>query len=344
MERTSVCRTHRRGASYPSMARLHVLESHPNTAALWRVGRLAAMLGLAALVATLVLAPQVALTSLWYVAVPLLPASFFISPALWRGICPLSTLNAWGNRFGPARELTRGESTAFALAGIVLFHLMVPARHLGLNTDGPLLAAVLVAVAAIAVLSGARYASRSAFCNALCPVLPVERLYGQMPVVPITRGRCDTCTVCTPRGCLDLADSKAMRQVIGPARLEQQWLATPFGSFAASLPGFIVGYGLTPDVGGGDWLRVYGATIGGSIASYALVRTLAQGLEASSSRAVATCAALSGALYYWYTAPMIAQALALPSGAVTAIRALALAGVTLWAVRATRSLDTPATA
>ena len=294
------------------------------------------MLGLLALVVTLALAPAPALLSFWYVAVPLLPASFFISPALWRGICPLSTLNAWGNRLGPARELTAREAAIAGAGGLVLFHLIVPARHIGLNTDGPLLAGTLVAVCALALLAGARFASRSAFCNALCPVLPVERLYGQAPIVPITRGRCDSCSVCTPRGCLDLADDKSMRQVIGPARNRQEWLRTPFGFFAAALPGFIVGYGLTPDLAAADWVRVYGATLGGSLLSYAVVRALVQGFGISPMRAVAGCAALSGVAYYWYTAPAVVRNLGLLDATTPAIRTLAIIGLTAWAVRTLR--------
>ena len=97
------------------------------------------MLGLVALVVTLVLAPEHALTSLWYVAVPLLPASFFVSPALWRGVCPLSTLNAWGNRLGPARELSAREAALAGAGGLGLFHLMVPARQVsaGAGRGGP---------------------------------------------------------------------------------------------------------------------------------------------------------------------------------------------------------------
>lgn len=319
------------------MARLHVLDSDPRTAALWRLGRGAAMLGLVALIITLVLAPAPALSSLWYVAVPLLPASFFISPALWRGICPLSTLNAWGNRLGPARELSAREAAVAGAGGLVLFHLIVPARHLGLNTDGPLLAGTLVGVGALALFAGARFASRSAFCNALCPVLPVERLYGQAPLVPITRGRCDACSVCTPRGCLDLADDKSMRQVIGPARHGNQWLRTPFGFFAAALPGFIAGYGLTPDLAAADWMRVYGATLGGSLISYAVVRLLVQASGIAPMRAVTACAGLSGALYYWYTAPVIVRSLSLAPVVTPVIRWAVIAAAILWTVRTLQS-------
>ena len=318
------------------MVRLHVLDVDPRTARAWAVGRLGGVLGLLALIATLVLAPQPALTSLWNVAVPLLPATFFITPALWRGVCPLSTLNAWGNRLGTPREMTDRETVALGIAGLVLFHVIVPARHLGLNTDGPLLAGALLAIGALAVGAGAVFASRSAFCNALCPVLPVERLYGQAPLVPLQRGRCDACSVCTPRGCIDLADRKSMRQTLGHERNGHAWLVTPFGLFATALPGFIIGYGLTPDLGFSDAPRVYGATLGGAVGSALVTGALIRALGLAPLRAVALLGAVSGGLYYWFVAPVIVRNLALPAPIEPAIRLAALALITVWTIRTLR--------
>ncbi|MBX7119277.1 MAG: hypothetical protein K1X31_09805 [Gemmatimonadaceae bacterium] len=321
------------------MARLHVLPPDDRAERLWALGRWGGLLGFAALLLALVVEPRPALASLWNIAVPLLPASFFVAPAFWRGVCPLSTLNAFGNRLGPARLMTPGQSAAIGALGLVLFHVIVPARHLGLNTDGPLLAGALGAIALLALGLGAAFASRSAFCNALCPVLPVERLYGQAPLLAVSRGRCGTCTVCTPVGCLDLADDKAMRQLIGPARGLGRWTVTPFGLFAASLPGFIIGYGLTPDVGGHAWPRVYAATLGGAAASYAIVALAVRLLRPRPMRAVTACAALSGVLYYWMTAPIVVRNLALPPAIAPGIRGAALVGIGLWAVRALRRAD-----
>lgn len=324
------------------MARLHVLDLDRSTTRLWTAGRHGGMVGLAALLTTLVLAPDAALRTLWSIAVPILPATFFLTPALWRGVCPLSTLNAWGNRLGRPRDMTDRETLVIGALGLVLFHVIVPARHLGLNTDGPLLAGALLAIGAIAVGMGIAYSSRSAFCNALCPVLPVERLYGQAPVLGLSRGRCGACTVCTPRGCIDLADRKAMRQVLGAPRLGRSWLGTPFGIFATALPGFIVAYYLTPDLGFGSALRVYATTLGGSLASYLLVSAAVIATRVPPMRAIVWCAAVSGALYYWFTAAVITRNLALPPLTVPLIRTVALLGIAGWTWRTIRQDATAA--
>ncbi len=316
------------------MSRLHVLESEPRVVARWQAAQLATVAGFVALVVTLAAAPTVALRSLWAVAVPLLPATFFVSPALWRGICPLSTLNAWGNHLGSPRAPAPGEAQALGVAGLVLFHALVPARHLGLNTSGPLLAGTLVAIALVAVGAGMRWESRSGFCNALCPVLPIERLYGQAALVAIKRGRCARCAVCTPTGCIDLAEQKALRQVVGPPRRGNGWLATPFGVFAAALPGFILGYAAVRDGGWPDAGRTYLATLGGSALSFATVAALTRLARPAPLRALAVLAAVSGGLYCWITAPLIAAAFGFPAGVTAALRSAALLLMSAWLVRA----------
>ena len=321
------------------MARLHVLEPAPARDALWTLGRAAGILGLVALIGTLVWSPRIALLTLWNIAVPLLPATFFLSPALWRGVCPLATLNAWGNRVGTPRLLTERETWWFGVGGLVLFHLIVPARHLALNTDGPMLASTLLAIGAIALACGALFTSRSAFCNALCPVAPVERLYGQAPLLRVPRGRCATCDVCTPRGCLDLAGPKAMRQLIGTARTDRQWLRTPFGVFAAALPGFIIAHALLPDTRGTDAVVVYATTLGASLASYVVVIGVVRALRTPALGAVAALAAISGALYYWFASATIVAALGAPAVVVPLVRATAIALLTWWMTQVSRPLD-----
>jgi hypothetical protein len=107
---------------------------------------------------------------------------------------------------------------------------MVPARHLLFNQNGPALAVTILAVGALAAALGTVFTVRSAFCNALCPVLPVEQLYGQSPLIQLDRGRCSTCVLCVKTGCLDLTD-KVIPQLLGTSRRSARWLLTPHGAF-----------------------------------------------------------------------------------------------------------------
>lgn len=315
------------------MARLLVLDQSRRVARWWTVARWGALAATAALLGALVRWPGPALTALWYVIIPLLPATFFMTPSLWRGVCPLATLSEWGNRLGRPRELTPRTIVALRAGGLGLFLLLVPARHLLFNQDGPALAGVVVGVAAMALLLGALFPVRSAWCNALCPVLPVELLYGQAPLLPVERGRCVSCTVCTPRGCLDLARGKTVRQVLGPVRRSHAWLASPHGVFFAALPGFIVGYNAVGDLGMNRAPVVYQVVLGWSLASLVLCAGLVTLFRVSSRVALPVLAGLAGGVYYWFAGPAIAEHLGLSSGASLAIQGGGIGVVVWWAVR-----------
>lgn len=313
-----------------TLPRLHVLQPAPRAVLLWRVARLSALATLGVLLAALVLTPGVALAALWYVAVPILPATFFLNPILWRGVCPLATANELGNFARKGRAPSAATVTGLGIAGLLLFHLMVPARRFLFNMEGSVLAATIVAVALLAVTLGASYSVRSGFCNGVCPVLPVELLYGQSPLLPLQRGRCGTCTVCTPRGCLDLSQGKALRQVLGPDRRSDRWLFTPFGLFIAALPGFIVGYGVTSDGALSTALAVYASTLGWSAASAVVVMLALRVARVPSRIVLPLIAAAAGGLYYWFAGPAIARATAAPPWLVTLVRAAGIALVLVW--------------
>ena len=315
--------------------RLHVLQPIPSTVLLWRVARSSSLVVLVVLLVALVLRPDIALAALWYVAVPILPAVFFVNPVLWRGICPLATANELGNRLATGDAPSPRTATWLSVVGVVLFHAMVPARRFLFNVEGSVLAATIVAVALLAVVLGASYAVRSGFCNGLCPVLPVELLYGQAPLLPMQRGRCTTCTVCTPRGCIDLSQGKAFQQVLGPDRRTGRWLLTPFGLFIAALPGFVVGYGLTSDGALSTAAAVYASTLGWSVASIAVV-VLAVRVRVPSRILLPLIAAAAGGLYYWFAGPAIARATTAPSWVISLVRVAGIALVLVWMLAALR--------
>ncbi len=318
------------------MASARVLIRDPRAVLAWSVARSAALLAVPILVTWLVLDPARALKFLWYIAIPILPATFFISTKLWRGICPLATLNEFGNRLGTPRTLAPRTGLWLSVAGLLLFHLLVPGRRFVFNQNGPALAVVIIAVGALAVILGSRFSVRSGFCNSLCPVLPVELLYGQAPLVRLDRARCTSCTVCTPRGCLDLAEAKALPQMLGGARRTAGWLATPYGAFFAGLPGFIVGYNRLTDGPLGTVLNVYGTTLGFSVASYLAIGLVVVGLGLKSEPALALVGGLAGAVYYWYSGPAIATQLGGSPWVGVAIRGMGIGLVGWWLARTLR--------
>lgn len=297
---------------------------------LWRIGQVIALAATLALVAGLFRAPEAALSLLWDVAIPILPAVFLVNPALWRNVCPLGTLNMLTNGWGAHAALPDRLLPAAGAIGIVLLAVMVPARRFLFNANGPALAFTILAVAALALLLGAFFARRAGFCNAICPVLPVERLYGQNPLIAVGNARCGSCRGCVSRGCIDLAKTHSIAQTLGPSRLSHDWLQSVYGIFAAAFPGFVLGYYLVPDGPLDSAGTVYFTVAACSGASYLLAQVVVRILKLGSVPALRLLAALAIGLYYWFAAAVVAGHLGFPDWAPAAIRILTMILIALW--------------
>jgi hypothetical protein len=316
----------------------------PRTAVLWAVVRWSAFGAVPILLIWLLVQPSSALNVLWYAVVPVLPATFFLNPTLWRGVCPLATLSELGNRLGKQRPLPPRVGRGLNVVGLALFYLMVPARHFVFNQNGLVLAITVVAVGGLALGLGAVFAVRSASCNALCPILPIELLYGMAPLVPMERSRCTTCTVCTPRGCFDLAKHKTIAQRLGPTRRTARWITTPYGIFFTSLPGFIIGYNQVTDGSLSTAAVVYATTLGWSFASILVIGVVVLALRPPSGIALPLIAAAAGGVYYWYAGPATTTQLAAPAWLASGIRIVGLGLVAFWLARALASSGSGAAA
>ena len=309
--------------------------SSQSATALWRPIQGVGLVATLALLVGLFWQPDTSLTVLWNIVIPLVPASLLVSPMLWRNSCPLATLNMLSNglagRRTPAKPLAAGSATL----GMVLFALLVPARHVVFNTDGPALAMTIITVAAGAVLLGAIFDAKAGFCNAMCPVLPVERLYGQSPLISVGNSRCPSCTLCT-KACLDLAPRKSIARVLGGAWHSSAWLRTPFGAFAAAFPGFVLGYFTTVDGPLASAGSVYLRVGGWAGLSYLLAAAAVLSFKIPAARVFPTLGALAAGLYYWFAAPKLAAAVGAGEAGGIVLQVAAFGLVATWWWRAMR--------
>lgn len=308
------------------------------TRRLWRAGQVLGIGLTAVLLAGLWFRPDESLTVLWSVVIPLLPASFLITPALWRNLCPLATTNMALNRLARRPAIPRRLVPWAGATGVVLLALMVPARRFLFNGDALALGVTIALVVGMAVCLGAVYQAKAGFCNALCPVLPVERFYGQHPLVELGNPRCPVCTVCTS-GCIDIAPRKSIPSVLGRGRRSHGWLTSTFGIFAASFPGFVLGYFTVTDgsisTAGATYLHVGLAALG----SYVLTAAVVTVGRIHAQVMMPILAALAASAYYWFASPPLAVALHLPPVVGLGIRIAALGLVVFWLVKALASLS-----
>jgi hypothetical protein len=301
---------------------------------LWRSAQAIGLVATGGLVAGLFVAQDVALFVLWNVLIPLVPLSLMVSPLIWRNVCPLASLNLAWQRSGSGK-LTNGLATKAAVVSMVLLALLVPARRFLFNTDGPVLAMVIVAVGVLALVLGFGFDTKAGFCNAICPVLPVERLYGQAPLLRLPNARCGTCSQCTTRGCIDLAPEKSVAQTLGSARQSARWLMTPFGVFAAAFPGFIISYYTTADVALSSAGAVYGHMALWSAGSYLLVALVVGGFRLPSAPVLVVIGGLALGLYYWFAVDVVLTAFGVTDSLWPMVgRGLALLAIAIWLAEA----------
>ncbi len=320
---------------------LHHPPTSSRAAPLWLIGQILGLVVTIALIVGFIVRPDVALPALWNMIIPILPATFLVAPSLWRGVCPLASLNMLPNSRMGRRAIPKRALTTINAFGIVLLVLLVPARRFLFNEHGIALAVVVIAVAVAALALGTIFDAKAGFCNSICPVLPVEKLYGQHPFLGLGNPHCALCLLCTPKGCVDLAPKKAALQALGQSQKSSAWLTTAFGIFAAAFPGFIVGYFTTTDGPLSIAPAVYLNVALWSGGSYVAVTLITRLLKLPAEIILPFLAAASVSLYYWFAAPTVAATIGIaPSGTVVIqILAFTLVGVWLW--RAIRRVRPP---
>jgi nitrite reductase (NADH) large subunit len=323
---------------------------------LWQLAKGFSVLAALAVVGLLVARPSLGLFVTWKLLVPAVPLLLLIAPEVWRNLCPISVVHqlpAALGRGGRARPTRRMQRIAPLIAGI-LFFLIVPLRLVLFNENGAALAVFVVVVLIVALAGGLFYYGKSGWCVTLCPVLPVERLYGQRPVVPVDHAHCSTCTGCV-RSCYDLKPERSLDELLDPAALLQRrtrdeptmpLLHTPMGWFAGAFPGFVLGYFLHP---GDISVAATYLWLGGFALMSILLFAAVQRMTAWSGRTLAKwAAALAVGCYYWFTVRDVAQSahelLAIPAApalGINAIRALLLTISALWLFAALRNQPRP---
>lgn len=281
-------------------------ERSERSLAAWHAVRGAVWVLGAGIVALLLCAPPIGLTALWNVLIPVAPALLVFAPGVWRNVCPLATTALAARRWGWSRKrplAPAGQAVLF-LSAVVLLYMIVPLRHVVLDVDGPLTAALLLATAALALTLGSVFEWKSAWCSSLCPVHPVERLYGVAPAATPANAQCGACARCLTV-CPD--STPAVHPLL---------VRTPRTSYltgmllAGGFPGFVLGWFLLTErlgpVEPASLTLAYALPLAGlaiSLATFLLLR-VALG-ERHDRVLVMLFAAVAVGSYYWFRLPLL---------------------------------------
>ena len=279
----------------------------------WHVIRIGSVLAYLALCVCLFIAPSGALFAFFKVVVPLLPILFFVAPGLWRNICPLAAANQASRVLGFSRALTAPEwlRRYGAIVSVVLFFGITSARIAFFNANGAGLAVLLLLTIVNAFIAGATFKGKSGWCSSMCPLLPLQRVYGQTPFANVPNSHCQPCVGCT-KNCYDFRPSVAYQADMHDP--DPEWTA-PRKFFVAALPGYVLGFFLLvnhpglalPDV----YLRLAAFFLGSVGLFYALQALLTVG----TSVLVTLFGAVAINIFYWYGSLIVVSSVATITGA-----------------------------
>ena len=296
----------------------------------WHVVRVFSVVGALTVVALLVAVPATGLKVFWRFIVPLLPLLFFVAPGLWRNICPLAALNQMPRNLRFTRALAAPKwlrEYGYVIA-IVAFTAVVASRRPLFDHSGVATAVLLLAALGGAFVAGTFFRGKSGWCSSMCPLLPVQRIYGQTPLLTLPNSHCQPCVGCT-KNCYDFNPKVAYLADLYDR--DQHWSAYR-KFFVGAFPGIIYAY-----------FKASAASAIGLYGQFLLYATISAGLfflleafvKVSANRLTALFAAAALNLFYWYAITVVLGPSA-PDAVVWTFRGLLAAATLIWVWRTWR--------
>jgi nitrite reductase (NADH) large subunit len=265
----------------------------------WHVIRICSVLAYLALCVTLFIRPAGGQFWFFKVIVPLLPILFFTAPGLWRNICPLAASNQTPRVRGFTRALTPPEwlRRYGALISIVLFFGITSTRIAFFNSNGAGLSVLLLLTILGAFAMGIMFKGKSGWCSSTCPLLPLQRVYGQTPFAMVPNSHCQPCVGCT-KNCYDFRPGVAYQADLHDP--DPNWSA-PRKLFVSALPGYILGFFLLVEHPGIALPEVYLRLALFFVGSVGLFFALQALLSARLTVLIAFWAATAISIFYWFS-------------------------------------------
>lgn len=272
----------------------------------WRLAQVTLLALGGVLVLLLFVLPDLGIDLMWNVLIPAAPAVVVIIPGVWRNICPMATTGLLPRHFGRSKKKVMPQElrSKLVVASFIGLLAIVPLRHLFLNTSGPATGIMLILAAGTAIWLGFNYDWRSGWCSSLCPIHPVEKLYGSMPAITVPNVHCTECEKCvTP--CPD-STHKMTPLVTNTDKTEKKIGLLLVGGFF----GYVYGWYQVPDYTGSltimNWINAFAWPLGGFAISYMLFKFLMDNSSKSEQAVwIRLFSMFAVAAYYWYRIPML---------------------------------------
>lgn len=276
----------------------------------WHALRVISVISAISIAILLFVKPALALPLFWSVIVPLLPALFWLAPGIWRNICPMAALNQTPRLLGITKGLTHTPKIReySYVVGIALFFILVSSRKWLFDGNGWATGGLILFGLIGAFIGGLIFKGKSGWCSSICPMLPVQRIYGQTPMLMVANSHCQPCVGCT-KNCYDfnpgvayLADQyDSDKHYVGYRRV-----------FVAILPGFILAFfSIAKGTPAASLYLTFALYSGLSLALFHLLDTF---LKLPNNHLTVLFGATALNLYYLFAAPNWFRTLSLLTG------------------------------
>jgi hypothetical protein len=186
----------------------------------------------------------------WTCLVALVPLIWVLGGYhFWRSVCPLGFFATLAQRLGKAgdRKLGGRWLTQALLFNLLVMGLALAARLLALNGDRWALAGFILGVSLLAAALGFVFRGKT-WCNFLCPVGLVEKLYTEPLAGGQDNSQCGACTGCR-KACPDIdLEQHYWKEAEQPQR---RWAAYAW-------PGLVLAFYASYWLETGDWRSYFG--------------------------------------------------------------------------------------
>ncbi len=260
----------------------------------------------------------------WDIIIFSAPMIFLIIPGIWRNICPVGFLSLLPTNLKVNLDHNPyNQSAKLLFWGFIILVILIPLRHI-YNTS-VIEVSVLLITGLIAISSGFIYNKKSGWCNGLCPLIHVEKLYGIKPLKSFDSIYCKPCKQCVSP-CLDLTKNDSLSNLKEKSMLDR----VLFGGF----PGLIWGWFQVEDHSGlinyKSILQSYQVPLTSMFVTFVLFELFRIILNNKTSFYLKPFFSFSAiSLYYWYRLPQVVEAIYPYSMEVQILRLIIL-GFFIW--------------
>lgn len=175
------------------------------------------------------LAPNLAGRIVWTIILPVIPLLLVLAGYhRWREICPLAWFSQLAARLGHPgeRRASAWLQANYYYVAFAVFFVSVWFRLVAMNGHGQALASFLLVLSLAALIYGAVYTGKT-WCNYICPVSFIEKIYTEpRGVRPTPNSQCEKCTACKP-ACPDINEENGYWKEILSAPKRFVYLAFP---------------------------------------------------------------------------------------------------------------------